>query len=239
METQHHFQVIVANESHLSFAQIICDEMASSAKARGTGIAKRSPEYIQQKMREGKAVIAFTDNGIWAGFCYIETWSHGEYVANSGLIVSPIFRKSGLAKQIKKKIFELSRKTYPESKIFGLTTGLAVMKINSELGYEPVTYSELTQDENFWAGCKSCVNYEILMSKERKNCMCTAMLYDPKDHYKPEETKQFFEENKTGLERLLQFKRWKLLKPFLKKKEDNGNNSGSQQKSFLHYFFNI
>src|SRR5436190_14171483 len=239
MQTQQQFDILVANESHLSFAQIICDEMASSAMARGTGIAKRSPEYIQQKMREGKAVIAFNQDGIWAGFCYIETWSHGGYVANSGLIVAPAFRKGGLARAIKKKIFELSRQQYPESKVFGLTTGLPVMKINSELGYEPVTYSELTQDEAFWAGCKSCVNYEILMSKERNICMCTAMLYDPKDHYKPEETKQFFEENKSGFERLLKFKRWKLLKPFLKKKDDNGNNSGSQQKSFLQYFFNI
>ena len=151
MEQQHQqFKIIIADESHQDFARIICDEMESSAKARGTGIAKRSPDYIQQKMREGKAVIAFTEGGVWAGFCYIETWSHGEYVANSGLIVSPPFRKSGLAKQIKRKIFELSRKKYPEAKIFGLTTGLAVMKINSELGYEPVTYSELTQDDAFW-----------------------------------------------------------------------------------------
>jgi hypothetical protein len=248
METQHQFQVIVANESHLSFAQIICDEMASSAKARGTGIAKRSPEYIQQKMREGKAVIAFNQDGIWAGFCYIETWSHGEYVANSGLIVSPNFRKGGLAKAIKKKIFELSRQTFPEAKIFGLTTGLAVMKINSDLGYEPVTYSELTQDEAFWAGCKSCVNYEILMSKERKNCLCTAMLYDPKDHYEPEETKEFFEEKKSVFERMLRIKQWKLLRPFFK--DDKDSQSGPKDKaasgggagkikSFFHYFFNF
>jgi len=229
----------VATPDDVRYAEIITNEMAESAKARGTGIAKRSPEYVANKMNEGKAVIATTTDGTWVGFCYIETWSHGEYVANSGLIVSPPFRKSGVAKAIKKKIFDLSREKYPNSKIFGLTTGLAVMKINSELGYEPVTYSELTQEEDFWAGCKSCVNYEILMSKDRKNCMCTAMLYDPKDHYKPEETKQFFEENKTGLERLLQFKRWKLLKPFLKKKEENGNNEGAQQKSFLQYFFNI
>ncbi|MFZ9240770.1 MAG: GNAT family N-acetyltransferase, partial [Chitinophagaceae bacterium] len=154
---------------------------------------------------------------------YIETWSHGEYVANSGLIVHPDFRKGGLAKLIKKKIFELSRKTYPDAKIFGLTTGLAVMKINSELGYEPVTYSELSQDEDFWAGCKSCVNYEILMSKERKNCMCTAMLYDPKDHYSPEETSQYFEENKKGFERLFSFKQLNFLKAFSKKE----NNSKS------------
>ena len=177
-QEQQGFQILIANHTHQDFAQHICDEMESSAKARGTGIAKRSPEYIKEKMIQGKSVIAFTKEGIWAGFCYIETWSHGEYVANSGLIVAPEFRKSGLAKLIKKKIFELSRKLYPGAKIFGLTTGLAVMKINSDLGYEPVTYSELTQDEAFWAGCKSCVNYEILMGKERKNCMCTAMLYD-------------------------------------------------------------
>ncbi len=210
------FNIYIATESDYHFAEEICNEMEESAKARGTGIAKRNPDYIQTKMKEGKAVIATTKDGAWAGFCYIETWSHGEYVANSGLIVRPDFRKSGLAKMIKHKIFNLSKSKYPEAKIFGLTTGLAVMKINSELGYEPVTYSELTQDEAFWAGCKSCVNYDILMSKERKNCMCTAMLYDPKDHYEPEETKQFFEENAKGLERLFRIRQWKLLKPFLK-----------------------
>lgn len=174
------FNVIIATAAHYDFAPLICEEMEASAKARGTGIAKRSPEYLQLKMSEGKAVIAFTDKGEWAGFCYIETWGeHGSYVANSGLIVSPHFRKSGLATRIKKRVFELSRSKYPEAKIFGLTTGLAVMKINSELGYEPVTYSELTNDDAFWAGCQSCVNYPILMSKERKNCLCTAMLFDP------------------------------------------------------------
>lgn len=198
------------------YALQITEEMATSAQARGTGIAKRTPEYIETKIDEGKAVIALTPAGEWVGFCYIETWSHGEYVANSGLIVAPAFRKGGVAKAIKRKIFELSRERYPNAKIFGLTTGLAVMKINSELGYEPVTYSELTPDEAFWAGCKSCVNYDILMSKDRTNCMCTAMLYDPADHYEPEETKHFFEENKTGLERLLRFKQWKLLRPLLK-----------------------
>ena len=211
--------------------------MEESAKARGTGIAKRSPEYVANKMNEGKSVIAHTKDGTWVGFCYIETWSHGAFVANSGLIVSPAFRKSGVAKQIKERIFKLSRELYPESKIFGLTTGLAVMKINSDLGYEPVTYSELTQDEEFWAGCKSCVNFEILMSKERKNCMCTAMLYDPKDHYEPEETKQFFEENKKGFERLLRLKEWKFLKAFRRKDDKNGGEA--KPKKFLHYFFNF
>lgn len=210
---------MVADASHTGFAQIICDEMAASAKARGTGIAKRTPEYISMKMLEGKAVIAFSADGIWAGFCYIETWSHGQYVANSGLIVSPDFRKGGLAKAIKQKIFELSRKKYPDAKIFGLTTGLAVMKINSELGYEPVTYSELTQDDAFWQGCKSCVNYEILMSKERKNCLCTAMLFDPADEVSPPaktESKKERKERFSLYERFMRIKQWRLLKQFVK-----------------------
>jgi len=173
------FRVLIADSSHARYATIICDEMAASAKARGTGIARRSPEYVRKKMEEGKAVIALTRDDEWAGFCYIETWSHGAYVANSGLIVNPAFRKSGLAREIKQMIFKLSRTKYPDAKLFGLTTGLAVMKINSELGYEPVTYSELTQDDAFWEGCKSCVNYQTLLSKERRNCLCTAMLFDP------------------------------------------------------------
>lgn len=174
------FTIIIASEVHLPFAEEICAEMENSAKVRGTGIAKRSVAYLQQKMLEGKAVIALKEENTWAGFCYIETWQNGEYVANSGLIVSPKFRKEGIAKEIKKKIFELSQEKYPRAKVFGLTTGLAVMKINSELGYKPVTYSELTSDEAFWNGCKNCVNYPILESKAFKNCLCTAMLYKVK-----------------------------------------------------------
>ncbi len=184
------FDIQVATAQHADYAPAICDEMAQSAKARGTGIAQRSPEYVANKMLEGKAVIALHKDGRWAGFCYIETWSHGDFVANSGLIVAPEFRKVGLAKAIKHKIFELSRTKYPEAKLFGLTTGLAVMKINSELGYEPVTYSELTQDEAFWKGCKSCVNFDILTMKERKNCLCTAMLYDPAEKEQGKEKKE-------------------------------------------------
>lgn len=231
----------VATRDDKSYADLITEEMEASAKARGTGIAKRSPDYVAQKMEEGKAVIALTKEGDWVGFCYIETWSHGEYVANSGLIVSPNYRKTGVAKGIKQKIFNLSRQLYPDAKVFGLTTGLAVMKINSELGYEPVTYSELTQDEAFWAGCRSCVNFDILTSKDRKNCMCTAMLYDPKDHYEPAETKAYFEENKKGLERLQRFKQWKLLKPFLKKeqKDKDKKNDRNRLKSFIHFLFNF
>ena len=181
----------VSSEKHLVYVEEIRNEMEDSAKKRGTGIAKRSSDYLSKKISEGNAVIAIDENGTWAGFCYIETWTNGEYVANSGLIVSPQFRKMGLATQIKERIFQLSREKYPNAKIFGLTTGMAVMKINSSLGYKPVIYSELTQDEQFWNGCKNCVNYDILMMKERKNCLCTAMLFVPENLNK--ENKKNFE----------------------------------------------
>tara|TARA_R110001592_G_scaffold8105_2_gene44845 strand:- start:448325 stop:449047 length:723 start_codon:yes stop_codon:yes gene_type:complete len=203
------FIIKPAGEEHCQYAETITNEMELSAQARGTGIAKRSPEYIKTKMREGKAVIALTKTGEWAGFCYIEAWGHGKFVANSGLIVSPNFRKFGLAREIKKEVFKLSRKKYPDSKIFGLTTGAAVMKINSELGYYPVSYSDLTTDEDFWKGCQSCVNYPILMSKNRSNCLCTAMLYEPKNVKKAEQKKlaSEFKKNLSLFERLVNIKR--------------------------------
>ena len=171
-------EIEISSSMHLMYVSEIQQEMYDSAQRRGTGIAKRSIEYLSKKISEGNAVVA-TENGEWVGFCYIETWSHGQFVANSGLIVSPKFRHGGIATLIKDRVFALSREKFPNAKIFGLTTGLAVMKINSDLGYKPVIYSELTQDEEFWNGCKNCVNYEILMKKERKNCLCTAMLFVP------------------------------------------------------------
>ena len=171
--------VLIADESFLVYVETILKTIEDAAKVRGTGIARRSPEYIAEKMREGKAIIALSGDE-FAGFCYIESWGNKQFVANSGLIVVEKFRGGGLAKRIKRKAFELSRKLYPDAKIFGLTTGLAVMKINSELGYKPVTFSELTDDELFWKGCQSCVNYDILQRTNRKHCLCTGMLYDPK-----------------------------------------------------------
>ncbi len=171
-------KIIIADSSHNKYAEIICDTIETSAKQRGTGIAKRTPEYIMTKLENKNAVIAL-DGDKFAGFCYIECWSHGKYVAHSGLIVHPDYRNLGLAKKIKKRIFDYSLEKYPEAKIFGITTGLAVMKINSELGYKPVTFSELTDDPKFWGGCQTCTNYEILKAKDHKMCLCTGMLYDP------------------------------------------------------------
>ena len=175
--------IVVAQEEHYKYSQEICETIELSALLRGTGIAKRTPEYIQKKMETRDAMIALID-GKFAGFCYIESWQHGKFVAHSGLIVHPDFRNLGLAKKIKSKVFDYSLEKYPDAKVFGITTGLAVMKINSDLGYKPVPFSELTTDPSFWNGCQTCTNFEILKSKENKMCLCTGMLYDPKEKVK-------------------------------------------------------
>lgn len=174
-------KIVIAGEEHIPYVQTILDTIEAAAKVRGTGIAKRSPEYVEMKMREKKAIIALAGDE-FAGFCYIETWGNKQFVANSGLIVVETFRGHGLAKKIKQMAFALCRTRFPDAKIFGLTSGAAVMKINTELGYEPVTFAQLTDDESFWKGCQGCVNYDVLTRTERKYCICTAMLYDPKTH---------------------------------------------------------
>jgi hypothetical protein len=161
------------------YADEIIHEMESSAIVRGSGISKRSAAAVIEKMDNGKAIVAVTENGEWAGFSYIETWDNEKFVSNSGLIVSPKHRNQGVASQIKTQIFNLSRSRYPAAKVFSITSGLAIMKMNTRLGFEPVTYAEVAQETTFWDGCKSCVNYDILQSKHRCNCLCTAMLFDP------------------------------------------------------------
>jgi hypothetical protein len=176
-------KIVIANEAHSIYAEIICNTIEDAAEIRGTGIAKRKPAYIIEKMKNANAVIAL-DGNKFAGFCYIEAWGHGKFVANSGLIVHPHYRNIGLAKQIKQVIFKHSRTKFPDAKVFSITTGLAVMKLNSDLGYKPVTFSELTDDQSFWDGCKTCKNYDILTRTKRKMCMCTGMLFDPKNNNK-------------------------------------------------------
>ncbi len=196
-------KIVIANKTHASYADVICDTIEESARVRGTGIARRTPEYILTKMENGNAIIAL-DGERFAGFCYIEVWSHEKFVANSGLIVHPDYRNRGLAKDIKKAVFEHSRKKYPNAKIFGITTGLAVMKINYQLGYQPVTFSELTDDESFWEGCQTCKNYDILTRTERKMCLCTGMLYDPVKREKPKEKSKLNDKAFTRLKSIKQ-----------------------------------
>lgn len=172
-------KIVIADKSHSIYAEVICQTIAESAAVRGTGIARRTPEYIMTKMENGNAVIAL-DGDKFVGFCYIEKWGHGKFVANSGLIVHPDYRGLGIAKQIKHKVFEHSKNKFPDAKIFSITTGMAVMKMNTELGYKPVHFSELTDDPTFWDGCQTCKNYDVLTRTDRKMCLCTGMLYDPK-----------------------------------------------------------
>lgn len=179
----------VASGDDVKYAEDICQLIYESALKRGTGIAKRSPEYIAAKLSQGKAVVAL-DGEKLIGFSYIESWGHDKFVANSGLIVDPDYRNSGLARKVKHKIFELSRKLYPDARIFSITTGLAVMKLNSELGFVPTPFSELTDDDEFWRGCEGCRNYDILMRNNRKMCLCTGMIYKPEwDKKKKQGTK--------------------------------------------------
>ena len=174
-------KVMVADESHIKYVGTILQTIADAAKVRGTGIAKRSPEYVATKMKEAKAVIALQGDK-FAGFSYIETWGNKHYVTTSGLIVHPDFRGLGLAKRIKNVTFTLARKRWPKAKIFSLTSGSAVMKMNTQLGYHPVTFADLTDDESFWKGCEGCVNHDVLVRTGQKYCICTAMLFDPEEH---------------------------------------------------------
>lgn len=175
-------KIYVADASHEKYVDFILDTIREAAKKRGTGIAERTHEYVATKMKEGKAVIALTEDGTFAGFSYIETWGNKQYVTTSGLIVHPDFLGMGIAKRIKDYTFTLARVRWPHAKIFSLTSGDAVMKMNTALGYVPVSFNQLTDDEAFWRGCQGCVNHPILEMKQRKFCICTGMLYDPEVH---------------------------------------------------------
>jgi hypothetical protein len=169
--------VRVANITDLTYVNRITEEIEKASADSSTSILKRSASLIAEKLISGNAVIAVTNTGKWVGFCYLQKWSDGEFVANCGLVVASKYRRIGVARQIKRKIIELSMQNYPEAKLFGLTTSLAVMKVNSDLGYKPVTYAQITKDDEFWAGCRQCANYAILEARERKNCLCTAMMF--------------------------------------------------------------
>ena len=173
--------VMVADASHEKYVDTILDTIEKAAKVRGTGIAKRTHEYVATKMKEAKAVIALYGEE-FVGFSYIETWGNKQYVTTSGLIVDPKFRGLGVAKRIKDLTFTLARTRWPHAKIFSLTSGAAVMAMNTQLGYHPVTFADLTDDEAFWRGCVGCINVDVLKRTGRKYCICTGMLYDPEEH---------------------------------------------------------
>lgn len=179
--TSEELVVEVASEKHLKYVDEILKTIEDAAKVRGTGIAKRKPEYLYEKINQAKAVIALKGDR-FAGFSYIETWEHQRYVTTSGLIVHPDFRGLGLAKRIKDVTFTLARLRWPKAKIFSLTSGAAVMAMNTKLGYKPVTFADLTEDEAFWKGCEGCINVDVLKRTGRKYCICTGMLFDPEEH---------------------------------------------------------
>lgn len=180
MENEIEIDVMVADDSHEKYVDTILDTIETAAKVRGTGIAKRTHDYVATKMREGKVIIALCGEE-FAGFSYIESWGNKQYVATSGLIVADKYRRIGLAKRIKHAAYKLARLRWPKAKLFSLTSGSAVMKMNTELGYIPVTFADLTSDESFWKGCEGCINHDVLVRTNQKYCICTAMLFDPSD----------------------------------------------------------
>ncbi|MDR3253182.1 MAG: GNAT family N-acetyltransferase [Tannerella sp.] len=194
-EKEAEIRIIVADESHEKYVDTVLETIEAAAEVRGTGIAKRTHEYVAQKMREGKCIIALSGDE-FAGFTYIESWGNKQYVATSGLIVSDKFRGRGLARRIKHASFNLARQTWPNAKLFSLTSGSAVMKMNTELGYIPVTFADLTDDEAFWRGCNGCVNHDVLERTQRKYCICTAMLFDPGKPPSPQGDEELHQKSK-------------------------------------------
>ena len=174
-------KIKVADADDEKYVDTIIDTIREAAKKRGTGIAERTHEYVATKMKESKAVLALCGDR-FAGFSYIETWGNKHYVTTSGLIVHPDYLGMGVARRIKDYTFTLARVRWPNAKIFSLTSGDAVMKMNTQLGYVPVSFNQLTDDDAFWKGCEGCCNHDILMAKNRKFCICTGMLYDPEKH---------------------------------------------------------
>lgn len=181
-QNEEEIRILIADASHECYVDKILETISIAARKRGTGIAERTHDYVATKMRESKAVLALCGDK-FAGFSYIETWGNKHYVTTSGLIVHPDYQGRGIAKRIKDYTFTLARVRWPNAKIFSLTSGDAVMKMNTELGYVPVSFNQLTTDEAFWRGCQGCINHDILEAKERKFCVCTGMLWDPEKHH--------------------------------------------------------
>lgn len=173
------FEVRRAVEKDLILAPSIVEEINYWARFRTTGVVGRTAAYIEDKIKEGKAFIAFSPTGEWVGFCYLEVWEHRRYVANSGLIIKPEYRKSGLAKKLKEVSFRFTRKTYPQAKIFSLTSKPSVMQINLALGYKSVSPQYLFEDSDFVNGCRDVVDYPDMTAKHKNDGNCFLMLFDP------------------------------------------------------------
>lgn len=172
-------EVMVADESHKQYIPDILAAIYEASQVKGVSIVMRDPYYLAQKMREGKAVIALCE-GAFVGFCYLECWQDEQFVANSGLIVRPEFRGQGVATRIKQQIFDQCRKLFPDACIFGITKSEAVIRMNTQLGFERVGYDQLTNDPKFWKGCDTCLNYPVLLANEGRSCHCVGLLYRPK-----------------------------------------------------------
>ena len=75
MTQEDNIRIVVAEAAHEIYVDTILATIEEAAKKRGTGIAKRTHEYVATKMKEAKAILAL-DGDKFAGFSYIETWGN-------------------------------------------------------------------------------------------------------------------------------------------------------------------
>lgn len=180
MNQEHNCIVRIATSEDYKYIGVIIEEMTLSAAKRGVHIIPRTPEYIMEKMNAGLAVIAINpENDEWVGFCCIEVWAHGKYVANSGLIVSPQYRGIGISRDIKITLFKQCRSKFPAARLFSLSTSPAVQHVNEELGYKVIPHADMLKDKFFLQGCTSWVNYVGLMNDKELSTRYVAMVFDP------------------------------------------------------------
>ncbi len=152
------------------------------AAAQSSDIATRSPELITSKIEQEHAALALTTENMVVGFGYISLYNDN-VLSHSALVVHPEYRGRGIFRGLKKTLIDIGDKLFPGVDIISLTTSLKVKKVNESLGYKAVSLKELTQDKNFWSGCKGCKQYDEMQQMkfpESENsigeyCCCSAM----------------------------------------------------------------
>ncbi len=140
-------------------------------------IATRTTEWLAKKVRARRAAVAL-DGDELVGFGYWSSWQEDTFVSHSGLVVRADYRGAGLGGDLKRVLFDSSRRQLPDARLISLTTSPQVRKLNLALGFEIVPLDQLTQDPAFWEGCKTCRNYEDVVARGEQ-CCCEGMLLLP------------------------------------------------------------
>ncbi len=137
-------------------------------------IAERSPDWLRGKIRGGKAAVALQGDQL-IGFGYFSDWQDGKFVSHSGLVVDDAFRGHGLGRRLKQQLMAGTRRLFPDATMMSLTTSPAVKAMNLSLGFRVVPLDQLTSDQSFWDGCKTCRNYAEVQARGER-CCCEGMI---------------------------------------------------------------